>query len=650
MLPRRSSPPGGAPSAGAHYSSGPPSNVQPQSRRDKQSPPRRQPPHSPDELQFAKRTLQKLVQDSHFFPVHDRNNRVQTIRENEIDVGALIGKGGFCEVRTASKRQHHYDAHTGGGGPTYAMKYLSPTKTASSRVFQRGIADLAMEACFLSLMRHDNIIGLHYVSEGSLDENFNCANDAHIGATQQYGQHDEIVMDANGNLQLRRRPSPPQPTMKIDDHLFGYFLLLDPLHETLTDRIERTYIPETLRPQQSSNIKLWDRIRHKNPQDPNCPKVQLAQRLGILHSIASALNYLHDDCRIIYRDVKPDNIGFYRRYHSCCTCGFRSRHSTQAISRSRIDGKSGSHDSKPDMCTCYDEIAKLFDFGLAKELKPKYRKSHPAYPDQDTYKLTGCTGSRRYMAPEVCFSDPYNERADVYSFGMLLYQVSSLVTPFDGFSMGRHEREVLRGGFRPDVKIPSPTSLAASPFASMTKGKKSAGLNTQELYQAMVMDAEGGTEQEDVERRNNVLALKTKRYWPKELPRLIEECWDYDMRYRPDMKEVSYRLQTCIDILFHHHGGGGNKKGRHSKSPDKNESSMFNTASTVDTRTTGASWAHGDAYMGDPQDYVRGYHQQQLQLQLQQQQYQYAQMGHDNIERRRSSGRRGSNNDEMQWR
>ncbi len=58
---------------------------------------------------------------------------------------------------------------------------------------------------------------------------------------------------------------------------------------------------------------------------------------------------------------------------------------------------------------------------LSKELKPKYVKNHPAYPDQLTYKLTGCTGSRRYMAPEVCFSDPYNVKADVYSFGILLY-------------------------------------------------------------------------------------------------------------------------------------------------------------------------------------------------------------------------------------
>ena len=46
------------------------------------------------------------------------------------------------------------------------MKYLSPSKTTSTKVFQRGIADLAMEACFLSLLQHNNIINLHYVSGG----------------------------------------------------------------------------------------------------------------------------------------------------------------------------------------------------------------------------------------------------------------------------------------------------------------------------------------------------------------------------------------------------------------------------------------------------------------------------------------------------
>jgi serine/threonine protein kinase len=42
-----------------------------------------------------------------------------------------------------------------------------------------------------------------------------------------------------------------------------------------------------------------------------------------------------------------------------------------------------------------------------------------------TYNLTGETGSFRYMAPEVALCQPYNQRADVYGFGLLLSYVST---------------------------------------------------------------------------------------------------------------------------------------------------------------------------------------------------------------------------------
>jgi len=42
----------------------------------------------------------------------------------------------------------------------------------------------------------------------------------------------------------------------------------------------------------------------------------------------------------------------------------------------------------------------------------------------DTYKLTGETGSPRYMAPEIANSEPYNQKSDTYGFGLLLYYVS----------------------------------------------------------------------------------------------------------------------------------------------------------------------------------------------------------------------------------
>lgn len=88
--------------------------------------------------------------------------------------------------------------------------------------------------------------------------------------------------------------------------------------------------------------------------------------------------------RIIYRDIKPDNIGF---------------------------------DVRNDV--------KLFDFGLARELHLRNADSN------GTYKLTGDTGSPRYMAPEVALGEPYNTTADVYSFSILVWQLLVMSTPFE---------------------------------------------------------------------------------------------------------------------------------------------------------------------------------------------------------------------------
>ena len=65
----------------------------------------------------------------------------------------------------------------------------------------------------------------------------------------------------------------------------------------------------------------------------------------------------------------------------------------------------------------------LFDFGLAKECKPVDLIDAP-----DGYKITGLTGTLRVMAPEVIQCLPYGLSADVYSFGILLWEVFSCET------------------------------------------------------------------------------------------------------------------------------------------------------------------------------------------------------------------------------
>jgi serine/threonine protein kinase len=65
--------------------------------------------------------------------------------------------------------------------------------------------------------------------------------------------------------------------------------------------------------------------------------------------------------------------------------------------------------------------------------------------------LTGDTGTIRYMAPEVSRNQPYTEKADVYSFGVLLWQIMSLEEPYGKMTAARIEYSVANVGLRPII-------------------------------------------------------------------------------------------------------------------------------------------------------------------------------------------------------
>lgn len=178
----------------------------------------------------------------------------------------------------------------------------------------------------------------------------------------------------------------------------GYFLLLDRLQCTLEHKIDHWCNFE-----QAFKDKGDQQIKRR---------AFLAERLHVAFDVCAALSYLHNN-NIVYRDLKPDNIGF---------------------------------DIRGDV--------KLFDFGLAKELDPALQCGSTEF-----YELSGNTGSLRYMSPEVARSEPYNLTADVYSFGLLLWQVCSLELPYDGMNRQDHSEFVVYGNERPPLDLSWSTPL-----------------------------------------------------------------------------------------------------------------------------------------------------------------------------------------------
>ena len=109
-------------------------------------------------------------------------------------------------------------------------------------------------------------------------------------------------------------------------------------------------------------------------------------------------------------------------------------------------------DLKPDnIGYSSDGTLKLMDFGLSTCVRARINVF-------ETYAMTGFTGSLRYMAPEVVRSESYTEKADMYGFGLLLYQLITNKLPYNGMNKATLIEQVINNNQRPKIKqyIPSP--------------------------------------------------------------------------------------------------------------------------------------------------------------------------------------------------
>eukprot|EP01042_Synura_sphagnicola_P008920 gene8920-11443_t len=101
-----------------------------------------------------------------------------------------------------------------------------------------------------------------------------------------------------------------------------------------------------------------------------------------------------------------------------------------------------------------DGILKLFDFGLSRCVLKRQKET-------EAYKMTGGTGTLRYMAPEVALSLHYNEKADVYSYAIVIWALLSKQIPFKDLDRKGFRDRVVLGGERPPLDDSWPAWLKA---------------------------------------------------------------------------------------------------------------------------------------------------------------------------------------------
>jgi serine/threonine-protein kinase len=138
--------------------------------------------------------------------------------------------------------------------------------------------------------------------------------------------------------------------------------------------------------------------------------VSLPKALPIFLDICRGLTYAHEQ-QILHRDIKPSNVML-------------------------VKGPNGK------------QIAKIVDFGLAKIF------------DDDALKLTQTGeifGSPLYMSPEQCRGLPLDNRSDLYSLGVLMYETLTGHAPIIGAGVYETFQKKLTEKpqpFEPSLKVP----------------------------------------------------------------------------------------------------------------------------------------------------------------------------------------------------
>jgi serine/threonine protein kinase len=94
----------------------------------------------------------------------------------------------------------------------------------------------------------------------------------------------------------------------------------------------------------------------------------------------------------------------------------------------------------------HNYTAKLSDFGVSREW-------------QVDATMTAGIGTMAWIAPEVLRGERYTEKADMYSFGVILTELATCAKPFEGISNALIVLKVTSGEHRPEMGDDCPDDI-----------------------------------------------------------------------------------------------------------------------------------------------------------------------------------------------